>query len=328
MNHQGVRAIRTQLHISVPSSTARMHCEATHGALCWVRESGSLILPSNGTITVSLEAPEQTREQLPRALATVRDYGCPGPSAGKARVLTDTCRYDVSACDVNTMQWGFLLHRGELFVAAFPFSGWLYFAVCVSTIVTLTYILLILQPLSGDGSSKGVAQSSVDFGLANALVCVCTMVGVQTRHSSFLTLEDYAGFVFAFTTFYFYFVLTLLTRWDGSDTQSPAPLRDFVSGMVGTRPAKHAQRQPGAITVEPGLALDTFVCTIVCTCIGAYGSLEHPFNVVTLSALVFRMWNKLLRLVYAHGFNPTIPLLVLRLLLDCVNIAFGVCCAW
>lgn len=243
-------------------------------------------------------------------------------------MLTATGKYDISACDINTMRWGVFLYAGHLSVTQFPFAPWLYVALCVSTVATLTYVLYILQPTQ-EQLPTGVpaAQQSLGYGLVNACVATTTIMAAHAHARVFLTREDEAGFWFAVATFYFYIVLTIVTQHGDDPEAVEGSLQKCVRMAIGTWALQtHGAKQP--LRYEPGLALDTLVLALQVACIGMYSCLEHPFNAVTLASLLFRMWNKIIRLGYGHGFSPTVPFLVVRLLLDCVNVAFGICCAW
>lgn len=354
INHQGVRMLPNGHHVHVDTQYSRYTtpCLEVHGALCKLPYFNSSVLPSAGMVWVThtLRGPVPLQAPVPAAasrLNELRLHGCPGTGQGLGRTIVDGIQYDISACDIHAMRWTLFLYRDTLTILSSAYPPWLYFLLCLSTVFTLSCALYILRPFKDEAANASLNVTTMHWGLLNCFTSITTIVVMHTRHHVFITTEDWLGFLFATFTFYFYLAVAVTayictrrgaTTCDDAqhatilhvdlDMQGPQDMLRIILHHVRTCLLGTWKHPNGEPSYEAGLLTDTFILCIVSTCVGIYSSLDHPFNTVTLGALVFRMWNKLIRLGYGYGFAPSMPLVVARLLLDVINISFAVCCAW
>lgn len=236
--------------------------------------------------------------------------------AGKGRVVEDVHRYDISACDVYSMVYSFFVYDEKLHIMAIAFSPILHFLVCVSAMFMLSGILYILKPytsqcvMGSDPSTNGKLcpeqqkhNRLLDTILVTTTFTVVVACALQMAYDNFVTVEDILLFSTAIVCFLFYVFSAFVTR----------------------------TQMQGAV-YESGVVIDALVNGLAVACVGLYSSAVHPFCSVTTALLIFRMWNKLLRISHGGAYVPSgawgIPYIAMRFTLDSLHLCLTIVYGW
>eukprot|EP00961_Rhodomonas_salina_P196459 2651248-Rhodomonas_salina.2 len=306
VNYQGVYTLHIGMHVSVPLQH-RKHgfaCDEFKNALCLGANESTLVLPASGNIVVAADS----NPQLPKRLLDAKNMSCGFSDMGYGRIVADVQRYDISACDVHSMTHTFFLYDETLYIIPIAFSPLLHFLLCVGAMFTLSGILYILKP-EADSIGEHTAQQidakngSLDVALGVTTISFLLTVASQAANNNFLSHEDVAGFGIACVAYVFYLASAVSTRLQGT---------------------------PRAY--EPGVTIDALITGVVVVCMGVYSTLQHPFNLVTTSLLLFRLWNKLLWFSFGGSYAPAppyeIPYVVTRFTIDSTNLCFSIVYGW
>lgn len=300
----GIYTVSPGVHVAAPSRSVgkAVRCVETRDALCASTNGSLLVLPNHGDIAVPTDP---TLKGLPAMVADFMRTGCGTPRSDAKRTVTHTAQYAVSACDLDAMRYSLLLYRDVLYAIPMPVPVWLHLLLCISCMVTLSLVLYILRPRTEEADSKKtevptthVSPRVLDGGLVNVSVAVLATGVTQAVSTAFVTHEEIAGFTAMCVAFVFYLSTALVTRFYGD--------REYDKGVV----------------------VDACVVGMAAVCTGSYASLQHPFNYVTVWAVLFRMWHKIIRLSFGGGYNPGALFLTLRCFLDSVVLGFMLAYGW
>lgn len=307
VNHQGVWLLNNNLHVTVAQTYASqsMECDEWKNALCALPSQNGVVFASAGSVFV----PSNTSSIQLNALQSYAGTSCQGNNVGVGRQITENVQYDISACDIGSMDKSFLLHGGYLYIVDAPYPAWIHLLLCVSTVFTLSGMLYILRPKETE-SSENVSEAfhddntlvqskTLDGVMVNAILSIVTVMSFQIVHSTFVTIEDLMGFLITSISFFFYIVsvsLHCLSTCNGQYSQKKHALTFFSSQVIVIRylKGKHA----------PGVFIDMCTSCISIVFISSYSSLDHPFINVIYAVMVFRQWNKIIRFTYGNTKNP------------------------
>eukprot|EP00961_Rhodomonas_salina_P300658 3939992-Rhodomonas_salina.2 len=148
-----------------------MECDEWKNALCALPSQNGVVFASAGSVFV----PSNTSSIQLNALQSYAGTSCQGNNVGVGRQITENVQYDISACDIGSMDKSFLLHGGYLYIVDAPYPAWIHLLLCVSTVFTLSGMLYILRPKETE-SSENVSEAFHDD---NTLVQSKTLDGVM-----------------------------------------------------------------------------------------------------------------------------------------------------
>ena len=111
------------------------------------------------------------------------------PSASTGRVITNTTRYDASACDVIDARWDFFYAESTIWKSYTELPEWIYWTACVLVVYLVRclskYVLASLGKAGNDS-----AKQRPDPVLCLCACAACTILIVSQGDSCFVTTED------------------------------------------------------------------------------------------------------------------------------------------
>jgi hypothetical protein len=292
----------------------KFQCNEHPNSLCISANGSTVLFPNTGSVVVAADP----FAKVPHAVFLLQNKTCNWRNIGLGRVVVDTDRYDISACDIYSMTASFFLFRSEIYVIPLPFPPVLHFLMCIASMAIVSGIMYVLRPqtqfllpaANGTMTVNPPSQLPIDFAMFVCTASVASACGVQIVNRTFLTVEDRVGFALLSGAFGFYFLCALLSRfgWGGGE----------VKKLYGIWFSQY----------EAGVSLDAFVCGLLLLCVCMYSTLQHPFKYVSTALLLFRQWHKLIRFSYGETFIVTypysIPYVLLRFFVDSLNISFSI----
>lgn len=297
VSYQGVWLLSDALHPIKPvkrhDNFGPLECYGARDALC----AGAFgrVFPTTTPILIT-----PRYDSLHPELRPIAEGGCLNAGSGINRFITNKTQYDVTACDIDPMKYIVFHYQNKLYVIDMPYPPYLHFLLCISIVVSLSGVLYMLKPgpLSKDRTTEnGVQSQLLDGVLLNVFVASLSSTVFHGIHSSFVTYEDLLGYYFIGASLFFYFVFVIYWR--------------VYYGLH-----------------QPGMFMDLSILHISFMFVTAFASLNHPFQTITLCAIIFRVWNKIIR--FTHGVAGTIhvPFAIPRIIMDCVNLSIGLAYGW
>eukprot|EP00961_Rhodomonas_salina_P133894 1801683-Rhodomonas_salina.2 len=231
VDYNGVRVLPKWVFPKVSGfySADYFDCFEWDEAFCHSPQNFSVVFPAKShEIIVRMNADHS--HGFPSVLNNIIPQTCTATGNGIGRGVFDLPRYDLSACDVESMVKSFFLFHDKLYFIPLPFPPWLHFLLCVSAIFTLSAVLYVLKPraLTDDKESTLLFSSktlytrsnvkisaeqltsyaqTMDYVYVNALVTFILCISSQVYSDTFLTHEDRWAFAIGVVTFLFYFIL-------------------------------------------------------------------------------------------------------------------------
>ena len=120
---------------------------------------------------------------------------CPSSSTG--RVVTNTSRYDASACDVLDARWDYFYSQSTIRRAQTELPAWVYWAVCLLVVYLVRCLSRYVLASLDKGKERPVLPEPL---LCLGACAACTVLVVAQGDACFVTEEDLL--YYRFTVFY------------------------------------------------------------------------------------------------------------------------------
>lgn len=272
-------------------------CVRNYDSLCTTSNGQNKIFPFSEPIEFSTFYENNNISDF--TLQRLSD-SCSDTNSGTLRQDNGNGRYDLTVCDIEHMKNLVLYFDGQVFVLKAPYPLYVHFILIIAALICFTGAVTAIQNLekTATNSEEAAISKKNIASLLISLTSVFTIIIFQSINQSFYTYEDIFSFVFLILVYAYYFVLYCYSK--------------LVLQMNNLQ----------------GILFDLYIYNLYITFSSSYISFDHPFSNLLFFVILFRFFDKMLRVLSNNAAKISLPVLIIRFLLDAFLICLIIVYAW